>query len=165
MNPLLVHYNNHFNTPVGIRNISNISNTFNCDIVSSVNSPAVLKKISLSALENFGNFYWHAISGYLTFPVQTAVKYKIPLIIWGENSQQEYGGPNLDSVKNTILNRKWLEEFGGLLGNRVQDMIGVNGITEKELTPYFYPSDEDIETPDLENDPYAKYYEDEEDED
>ena len=27
------------------------------------------------------------------------------------------------------------------------------------------PSDEDIETPDLENDPYAKYYEDEEDED
>jgi hypothetical protein len=26
-------------------------------------------------------------------------------------------------------------------------------------------SDEEIETPDLENDPYAKYYEDEEDED
>jgi hypothetical protein len=24
-------------------------------------------------------------------------------------------------------------------------MIGVNGLTEKELTPYFYPSDEDIE--------------------
>ena len=29
----------------------------------------------------------------------------------------------------------------------------------------YVPSDEDIETPDLENDPYAKYYEDEEDED
>ena len=29
----------------------------------------------------------------------------------------------------------------------------------------YAPSDEDIETPDLENDPYAKYYEDEEDED
>jgi hypothetical protein len=74
-----------------------------------------------------------------------AVKFNIPLIIWGENSQQEYGGPNIDSVKNRILNRKWLEEFGGLLGNRIQDMIGVDGITEKELTPYFYPSDEEIE--------------------
>jgi hypothetical protein len=29
----------------------------------------------------------------------------------------------------------------------------------------YVPSDEDIETPGLENDPYAKYYEDEEDED
>ena len=29
----------------------------------------------------------------------------------------------------------------------------------------YVPSDEYIETPDLENDPYAKYYEDEEDED
>jgi hypothetical protein len=74
-----------------------------------------------------------------------AVKFNIPLIIWGENPQQEYGGPNLNSVKNRILNRKWLEEFGGLLGNRIQDMVGVQGLTEKELTPYFYPSDEDIE--------------------
>ena len=29
----------------------------------------------------------------------------------------------------------------------------------------YVPSDKDIESPDLENDPYAKYYEDEEDED
>ena len=57
----------------------------------------------------------------------------------------EYGGPDLRSVKSRVLNRKWLEEFGGLLGNRIEDMIGVEGITEKELTPYFYPSDEDIE--------------------
>lgn len=74
-----------------------------------------------------------------------AVKFNIPLIIWGENSQQEYGGPNLESVKSTVLNRKWLEEFGGLLGYRIQDMIGVNGLTKKELSPYFYPSDEEIE--------------------
>jgi hypothetical protein len=74
-----------------------------------------------------------------------AVKFNIPLIIWGENSQQEYGGPNIESVKSRVLNRRWLEEFGGLLGHRIQDMIGVDGITEKELTPYFYPSDEVIE--------------------
>jgi hypothetical protein len=34
-----------------------------------------------------------------------------------------------------------------------------------EAVEMMSPSDEDIETPDLENDPYAKYYEDEEDED
>jgi hypothetical protein len=62
----------------------------------------------------------------------------------GENSQQEYGGP-LESIHTKVLNRRWLEEFGGLLGNRIQDMVGVDGITEKDLTPYFYPSDEEIE--------------------
>ena len=57
----------------------------------------------------------------------------------------EYGGPDLRSVKSRVLNRNWLEEFGGLLGNRIDDMVGVNGISKKELTPYIYPSDEDIE--------------------
>ena len=57
----------------------------------------------------------------------------------------EYGGPDLRSIQSRLLNRKWLEEFGGLLGNRIEDMIGVEGITKKELTPYFYPSDQEIE--------------------
>jgi len=73
-----------------------------------------------------------------------AIKFGIKLIIWGENSQQEYGGP-FDKIHNNVLNRRWLEEFGGLLGNRIQDMVGVQGITEKDLTPYFYPSDEELE--------------------
>jgi hypothetical protein len=88
---------------------------------------------------------WPNHIGIFTVPVIFAVKFNIPLIIWGENPQQEYGGPNLESIKNNVLNRKWLEEFGGLLGNRIQDMIGVDGITEKQLTPYFYPSDDEIE--------------------
>ena len=99
----------------------------------------------VESFRRVGDEMWPNHIGIFTIPVMFAVKFNIPLIVWGENSQQEYGGPNIDSVKNRILNRKWLEEFGGLLGNRIQDMIGVNGITEKELTPYFYPSDEDIE--------------------
>ena len=30
---------------------------------------------------------------YFSIPVQVAVNYNIPLIVWGENSQNEYGGP------------------------------------------------------------------------
>jgi hypothetical protein len=72
-----------------------------------------------------------------------AIKFNIPLVIWGENSQQEYGGP-LESIEKNTLTRRWLEEFGGLLGNRIQDMIGLDGLTAKHLTPYFYPSDEEL---------------------
>lgn len=48
----------------------------------------------------------------------------------GGSPQIEYGGPASSKNKN-ILGREWLEEFGGLLGNRASDMLGVNGITEK----------------------------------
>jgi hypothetical protein len=72
------------------------------------------------------------------------VNYGIPLLVWGENSQHEYGGPATDS-KNNVLTRRWLEEFGGLLGLRVTDMVGLEGIREQDLMPYIYPSDERLQ--------------------
>ena len=68
---------------------------------------------------------------------------KIPLIIWGENSQNEYGGP-AGAVDNNVLDRSWLEEFGGLLGLRVSDLVSQDGIEKKHLIPYTYPTDEEL---------------------
>jgi hypothetical protein len=65
------------------------------------------------------------------------------MIVWGENSQNEYGGPAV-AAENNVLNRRWLEEFGGLLGMRVSDLIGHEGIEAKHLIPYTYPSDEEL---------------------
>src|SRR3989344_5698516 len=78
-----------------------------------------------------------------TVPVRVAVNYKIPLIIWGENSQLEYGGPDFIKTK-PLFNRRYLEEFTGLLGNRAEDMIGVAGIMRADMLPYIYPSDEEL---------------------
>jgi hypothetical protein len=63
--------------------------------------------------------------------------------VWGENSQNEYGGP-ASASKNNVLNRRWLEEFGGLLGLRVSDLADSYGFHEKELIPYTYPSDAEL---------------------
>lgn len=144
MNPLCVCFETTSVTDVGLKNLDNISK-MGMDVIHFKKNGDVYKKMVVESFKRVGDEMWPNHIGIFTIPVIFAVKFNIPLIIWGENSQQEYGGPDLASVKNRILNRKWLEEFGGLLGNRIQDMIGVNGITEKELTPYFYPSDADIE--------------------
>jgi N-acetyl sugar amidotransferase len=144
MNPLCVCFETTAVTELGQKNLDNLSK-MGLDVIHFKKNSEVYKKMVVESFKRVGDEMWPNHIGIFTIPVVFAVKFNIPLIIWGENSQQEYGGPNLDSVKNRILNRKWLEEFGGLLGNRIQDMIGVNGITEKELTPYFYPSDEEIE--------------------
>ncbi len=144
MNPLCVCFETTAVTELGQKNLDNLSK-MGMDVIHFKKNSEVYKKMVVESFKRVGDEMWPNHIGIFTIPVMFAVKFNIPLIVWGENSQQEYGGPNIDSVKNRILNRKWLEEFGGLLGNRIQDMIGVNGITEKELTPYFYPSDEDIE--------------------
>jgi N-acetyl sugar amidotransferase len=144
MNPLCVCFETTAVTELGSNNLDNLSK-MGMDVIHFKKNNEVYKKMVIESFKRVGDEMWPNHIGIFTIPVMIAVKFNIPLIIWGENSQQEYGGPNIESVKSRVLNRRWLEEFGGLLGHRIQDMIGVDGITEKELTPYFYPSDEVIE--------------------
>lgn len=142
MNPLCVCFETTNLTDVGRRNIDNISK-MGIDLIYFKKNYNAYKSMVIEGFKNVGDEMWPNHIGIFTVPIHFAVKFKIPLVIYGENSQLEYGGP-LDSVENRHLDRKWMEEFGGLLGFRVQDMIGIDGLTEKELTPYFYPTDEEI---------------------
>ena len=42
------------------------------------------------------------------------------------------------------MTRRWLEEFGGLLGLRVSDLLEVDGIEKRDLIQYTYPNDEEM---------------------
>src|SRR5207245_1372759 len=94
-------------------------------------------------LSQVGDIAWPEHVGIFTIPVRAAVQYNVPMLVWGENSQNEYGGPAAAS-ENNVLDRSWLEEFGGLLGLRVSDLIGIDGLRAKDLIPYTYPSDEEL---------------------
>ena len=58
--------------------------------------------------------------------------------------QHEYGGPAA-ATENNVLTRRWLEEFGGLLGLRVTDLVGMEQIQQKDLIAYTYPTDAELE--------------------
>lgn len=142
MNPLCVCFETTNITELGQRNLDNLSDMGMDVIYFKKNHPAY-KSMVVEGFKRVGDEMWPNHLGIFTIPVMVAVKFGIPLIVWGENPQKEYGGP-LESIKNNVLDRAWLEEFGGLLGNRIQDMVGVDGLTERELTPYFYPSEEEL---------------------
>ena len=143
MNPLLVCFEATKRTPLGRKNLDNIKSAFGVDLIEFQKSPAVYKKMCLEGFRRVGDHEWPNHLGIFTFPIRVAVQMKIPLIIWGENSQLEYGGPKAARMKSE-LNRRWLEEFGGLLGHRIEDMVGVDGITPEDLVSYQYPSDEEL---------------------
>src|SRR5574337_453626 len=143
MNPLLVSFEATHRTPLGRKNLDNIKSAFGCDLIVFEKNPVVYKKMCLEGFHRVGDHEWPNHLGIFTIPVRLAVHLKIPLIIWGENSQLEYGGPKAARMKN-ILDRRWLEEFGGLLGQRLEDMIGVGGIKSEDLVSYYYPTEEEL---------------------
>jgi hypothetical protein len=100
-------------------------------------------KLNRIGLTQVGDISWPEHVGIFTIPVRAAVQFNVPLIVWGENSQNEYGGP-AGAADNNVLTRRWLEEFGGLLGLRVSDLIGQEGIETKHILHYTYPSDEEL---------------------
>jgi N-acetyl sugar amidotransferase len=142
MNPLCVTATTCDLSDVGRKNIQNIKN-LGVDYIEFSPNPKVRAKLNRIGLTQIGDISWPEHVGIFTIPVRTAVQFGVPLIIWGENSQNEYGGPAA-AAEGSVLNRRWLEEFGGLLGLRVSDLIGLEGLSEKDLIPYFYPTDEDL---------------------
>lgn len=144
LNPLCVTSTTCDLSEIGRMNIENIKQ-LGVDYMEFSPNQVVRAKLNKIGLEQVGDISWPEHVGIFTIPVRAAVQFGVPLIVWGENSQNEYGGP-ASARDNNILNRRWLEEFGGLLGLRVSDMIEGYGIREIDLVPYTYPTDEELAT-------------------
>jgi N-acetyl sugar amidotransferase len=142
LNPLCVTSTTCDLTPLGRKNIENLKH-LGVDYVEMSPNPLIRAKLNRIGLTQVGDISWPEHVGIFTIPVRAAVQFNVQLIVWGENSQNEYGGPAA-AAQDNVLNRRWLEEFGGLLGLRVSDLIGMEGIEARHLIPYTYPSDEDL---------------------
>lgn len=142
MNPLCVTATTDHLSDLGRRNIENLKKR-GVDYIEITTNPVVRRTINRLALTQVGDISWPEHVTIFTVPIRVAVQFNIPLIIWGENPQNEYGGPAAAS-DNSVLTRRWLEEFGGLLGLRVSDLVGQEKIEPKHLIQYTYPSDDEL---------------------
>ena len=142
LNPLCVTSSTCDLSVLGRRNIENLKR-LGVDYVEFSPNPVIRARLNRIGLLQVGDISWPEHAGIFTIPVRAAVQFNVPLIVWGENSQNEYGGPAA-AAENHVLNRRWLEEFGGLLGMRVSDLIGQEGIEPKHLIAYTYPTDEEL---------------------
>ncbi|MCP4645462.1 MAG: N-acetyl sugar amidotransferase, partial [bacterium] len=142
INPLCITSSTCKLSDIGRKNIENIKK-LGADYIEVTTNYQVRRKINRLALTEVGDISWPEHVTIFTVPVRIAVQLNVPLIIWGENSQNEYGGP-AGAAENNVLTRRWLEEFGGLLGLRVSDLVGQQGIQQRDLIQYTYPTDEDL---------------------
>ena len=142
-NPLCVTASTDSLSDIGRRNIKTLQR-LGVDYIEVSTNPVVRRKLNHLCLTQVGDVSWPEHATIFTIPIRIAVQLGVSLIVWGENSQDEYGGPAAAAEK-TVLDRRWLEEFGGLLGLRVSDLSAQAGIEKRDLIQYAYPSDEDLE--------------------
>jgi hypothetical protein len=131
MNPLLVSYNHGYNTPLGVRNLWNLVEKSNCELVRWNTSLATARKFSRWSLlrPGIGDPTWHYHAGIMTFPIQVAVKRKIPLMIWGEEGFSELVGlMSLDYMQEFT---KWKRTEHSMRGIDVDDIL-VDPLAQRE---------------------------------
>ena len=148
MKPLVVTVTTDMLTQLGRKNIENIKN-FGVDYMEYTPNPIVRKKLNKICLNTVGDISWTEHMAVIASAIRTAIKMGIKLVCWGENPQNENGGPEDKSDVNDKMEPKrmdasWHHEFGSTLGLRASDLIGVDGITELDMMSYEYPTDEEV---------------------
>ncbi len=126
---------------LGRRNLDNLKRF--CDVIEWTPCVEVRKKLMRIGLEMVGDLSYPEHLAIWAIPTRIAVMMRIPLVVWGEQPQREYADPGHAPIPQQLDN-EWLAEFGGLLGLRLDDVVGMEGLSESDLESFRFPSWSDI---------------------
>lgn len=124
-------------TQIGRRNIDNLAR--HCTTIEVSPNRTVRAKLNRLGLEMVGDGSWPEHVAIFSIPWRMACDLGNPLIMYGENPQNQYGGPP-GSQEAREMTLRWRSEFGGFLGLRPMDLVGIDGITERDMQEYTPPS-------------------------
>jgi hypothetical protein len=122
---------------IGRRNLDNLKRY--CDVLEWTPNVEVRKKLVRIGLYRVGDLSWSEHCTIWGTPTRTAAAFGIPYVVWGEQPQREYSNP-ANCIPATNLDGRWVAEYGGLLGLRIDDLIGEDGLTADDLEVYRFPS-------------------------
>lgn len=136
--PLVVTATTCHLTPIGRRNIDNLARfATTMEVTPNRDVRATLNRLGLTLV---GDCSYPEHLAIYSIPFRVATKFGIPLIFYGECSQQEYGGPP-GTEEARQMTRRWVSEFGGMNGLRPSDLAGMEGLTAEDMADYQMPAD------------------------
>jgi N-acetyl sugar amidotransferase len=142
LKPLAVTWRPPGRTAIGQRNLDNLI-SLGVDHIDYSISPEVERRFTFEALKRFGSTAIPMHLAIFAIPARIAVRFGIPLIVWGENSAFEYGGREEERT-GFRLDAAWLKRHGVTHGTSARDWISPE-LPERDLTPYFGPSEEELD--------------------
>lgn len=141
MKPLAVTFSHNWFTETGKYNLTNALEQFNVDHIIFTPNRGLVNKLAKESLYQIGDSCWHCHAGVGAFPLQAAVRFKIPLLVWGESIAEDSGRATyLDPVIK--FDRDYFTKVSAK--RYAHEMIN-DELSAKDLYPFELPSIEDIE--------------------
>ncbi|OUU22489.1 MAG: LPS biosynthesis protein [Candidatus Endolissoclinum sp. TMED37] len=143
LNPLLVCLS-YPPEQVAQRGVNNISNLINLgfNVVFSTTAPKTWRKLMRESFFRFTNWARSTEMALFASVPQMAIRYKIPLIFWGENPGLQVG--DLKTLGKYGFDGNNLRNMNTLDGGRM-DWMYECGFQKNELLPFIYPTQEEFE--------------------
>lgn len=143
LKPLVVRFNHWGYRPLVQENNTRTFKRLGVDVLEFTANWQVVKKLMLASLKETGDFCWHCHTGVFAHTMQIAVKFNIPLVIWGEASSEyrAYHDPN----ELEELDRKKFDEIVDL-GIDADEMFELleGKVDKRDLMPFVFPTDEEL---------------------
>lgn len=135
MHPLCVTWSPHMYTNIGWENFNNFANS-GFDVITCFQNGILHRKLSRIAFEFMGDPFVPFSYGQKSFAYHIAVKFKIPLIFYGENGEIEYGGSLVHADRPYESPRHWKRFYfkGSDVWKLVQKGIKMSLINKNEVT-------------------------------
>jgi len=141
MHALAVTFSHNWYSETGKKNLENAIEKFDVDHIMFTPNRNLVNKIARQSLFKIGDACWHCHAGVGAFPLQIAVKYRIPLLIWGESIAEMSGrATHYDPVLR--FDRDYFTKVSAKV---YPEQMVSDTITLRELAPFKLPSYEEIE--------------------
>ena len=138
LKPLCVTWRSPVRTDIGNENLQNLI-SLGVDHVDFSINPTIEKKIALEAFEKKGSSVIPMHMAIHALPLKFALAFKIPMVLWGENSAFEYGGDD-EELKGFEITKEWIKKYG-VTNNTVASDWESEFISKSDLWPYTLPEE------------------------
>jgi N-acetyl sugar amidotransferase len=140
MNPLTVTWAPLSPTEIGRRNLDAFIRSGFDNILGTPNG-STTRKLTRLAFQEIGDPFQPFIYGQTNFPMHISVKHQIPLIMYGENGEVEYGGDMKNAFRPT---REIADHDKHYFSGLPPEFWTEHGISAADLKPFMAPPFESI---------------------
>jgi N-acetyl sugar amidotransferase len=137
---LTVTFNHNWYTDTGKYNLENCLEKFNVDHIMFTPNRGLVNNLARQSLFKIGDSCWHCHAGVGAFPLHIAVKFRIPLLVWGESAAE---GSGRASYKEPVkFDRDYFTKISAKL---YPDQMTNENISSRELSMFKSPTHEEVD--------------------
>lgn len=141
LKPLCVTWKTPARTELGQHNLDNLV-ALGVDHIDYQINPKIEKRFMYQSLVKYGSTAVPMHMAMFSIPLSIALRFRIPLVVWGENSAFEYGSSDKEN-EGFRLTANWLREHGNTFGTTARDWVSTE-LSARDLTPYWGPEPDQL---------------------